>query len=132
MTRERARKLREIIVKASAGLPDTDALEAAELFPVWNGGGAAYAAGDRIRWSSRLWKCLMAHSSQPDWQPGSAPSLWSLVLIQDPESIPDWTQPDSTNLYAKGDRVRHNGKLWISDLDGNAWEPGVYGWTELV
>ena len=23
------------------------------------------------------------------------------------------------------------GKTWISDIDNNVWEPGVYGWTEL-
>lgn len=23
----------------------------------------------------------------------------------------------------------HNGNLWDSDVDGNVWEPGVYGWT---
>uniref|UniRef100_A0AAU8B5N3 Uncharacterized protein n=1 Tax=Dulem virus 33 TaxID=3145751 RepID=A0AAU8B5N3_9CAUD len=24
------------------------------------------------------------------------------------------------------------GKRWTSDVDGNTWEPGVYGWTEYV
>ena len=52
------------------------------------------------------------------------------MLIPDPTVIPDWVQPDSTNAYAKGDKVRHNGKIWVSDLDGNVWEPGVYGWSE--
>ncbi|WP_270217645.1 carbohydrate-binding protein [Dorea longicatena] len=39
--------------------------------------------------------------------------------------------PDSTNPYAKGDKVTHNGKTWISTADGNVWEPGVYGWEEV-
>ncbi len=21
-------------------------------------------------------------------------------------------------------------RVWVSDLDNNVWEPGVYGWTE--
>jgi hypothetical protein len=29
-----------------------------------------------------------------------------------------------------GDKVSHNEKHWISDVDANVWEPGVYGWTE--
>lgn len=29
-----------------------------------------------------------------------------------------------------GDKVSHNDKHWISDVDSNVWEPGVYGWTE--
>ena len=36
----------------------------------------------------------------------------------------------STDAYPKGAKVSHNGKHWISDLDANVWEPGVYGWTE--
>ena len=41
-------------------------------------------------------------------------------------------QPSSTNPYSKGDKVKHNGKIWTSDIDGNVWEPGVYGWTEVT
>ena len=40
-------------------------------------------------------------------------------------------QPDSTNPYAKGDKVTHNGKTWQSTTDNNVWEPGVYGWEEV-
>ena len=36
----------------------------------------------------------------------------------------------SANAYAKGDKVTHNGKTWISDIDNNAWAPGVYVWME--
>lgn len=34
-------------------------------------------------------------------------------------------------LYAKGDKVAHNGKMWVSLVDNNVWEPGIIG-TELV
>ena len=44
--------------------------------------------------------------------------------------IPEWEQPDSTNPYMKGDKVTHGGKTWVSDIDNNVWEPGVYGWSE--
>lgn len=43
-----------------------------------------------------------------------------------------WEQPDSTNAYGKGDKVAHNGKTWVSTLDNNSWEPGVYGWDEVT
>ena len=26
-------------------------------------------------------------------------------------------------------KVTHKDQRWTSDLDGNVWEPGVYGWT---
>ena len=28
----------------------------------------------------------------------------------------------------KGDRVTHGGRTWVSTIDNNVWEPGVYGW----
>ena len=54
------------------------------------------------------------------------------MLISDPETITECEHPDSTNPYMQGDKVTHNGKTWISDIDGNVWEPGVYGWSEAT
>ena len=41
-----------------------------------------------------------------------------------------WEQPESTNPYMKGDKVTHAGRTWVSTIDNNVWEPGVYGWEE--
>lgn len=130
MTREKALLLRSMIVKASASLADRDALQAVELFPAWSGNGQSYSSEDRVCSEGLLWRCLQDHVSQADWSPARSPSLWARVLIADPAQIPDWVQPDSTNAYRAGDRVRHRGTIWISNLDGNIWEPGVYGWTD--
>ena len=78
-----------------------------------------------------LYKVLQNHTSQDDWTPDVAPSLFAEVLIPKADTIPDWVQPDSTNTYAKGDTVTHNGITWVSDYDNNSWEPGVFGWTEM-
>ena len=48
------------------------------------------------------------------------------------EEIAEWAQPDSTNPYMTGDRVLHNGSTWESTVDNNVWEPGVYGWIEII
>ena len=32
------------------------------------------------------------------------------------------------DAYNIGDKVTHNGKTWVSDVDNNVWEQGVYGW----
>lgn len=128
---ELARKLRPYIEKAAVSLSDEDALEAVQLFPAWNS-AATYAVGDRVRYNDILYSCLTAHTAQVDWTPTAAPSLWAKVLIPDPDVIPEWEQPDSTNPYSAGDKVTHNGKTWVSDIDGNVWEPGVYGWTEVT
>lgn len=110
---------------------DQTAANAAELYPVWNE-TKAYAVGDRVRYDSILYKCLQAHTAQTTWTPTDAPSLWAKVLIPTPSVIPEWEQPESTNPYMKGDKVKHNGKTWVSTVDNNVWEPEVYGWTEVT
>lgn len=132
ITKEKAYALRKLIEQAAASLSDEDALTGVELFPRWNENGISYAVGDRVLYNGTLYKCLQAHTSQATWTPTDAPSLWAKVLIPDPEVIPDWEQPDSTNPYMKGDKVTHNGKTWQSDIDNNVWEPGVYGWSEVT
>ena len=132
---EKARELRALIEKAmteTASLTEAEAVAATCLYPKWNGNSIAYVKGQRVQDDGVLYTVLQAHTSQPDWKPTAAPSLFAKVLIPDPTVIPEWEQPESTNPYAKGDKVTHNGKTWVSDIDGNVWEPGVYGWTEVA
>ena len=127
---ELARKLRPIIEQAAQSLDDRTALSAVALYPAW-AAGVDYATGYKVQHGGRLWRCVQAHPSQTGWEPENAPSLWAKVLIPDENIIPEWEQPDSTNAYAKGDKVTHNGKTWVSDIGSNVWEPGVYGWTKI-
>ena len=56
-------------------------------------------------------------------------SLYVEVSI---EEIPAWVQPTGAqDAYQSGDKVKHNSKAWISNVDNNVWEPGVYGWEPL-
>jgi chitodextrinase len=129
---ELARKLRPYIEKAAASLSDEDALEAIQLFPVWDK-DKVYIKGDRALYDGVLYSCLQAHHAQANWTPTSSPSLWAKVLIPDPNVIPEWEQPDSTNPYMKGDRVMYDGKVYESTIDNNVWSPAIYpgGWTEV-
>ena len=128
---ELAHKLRPYIEKAATSLADADALEAVQLFPAWKP-NVAYEADTRVQHGSVLYRCLQAHTAEEAWNPADAPSLWAKVLIPDPAVIPEWEQPDSTNPYMTGDKVTHNGKTWVSDVDNNVWEPGAYGWSEVT
>lgn len=127
-----AQALRTAIDSAGAMLTDEQAATVPVIYPAWSGDGVSYAAGDRVLYGTELYKCLQAHSSQATWTPTDAPSLWARVLIPDPTVIPEWKQPDSVNPYMKGSKVSYNGKIWVSDIDGNVWAPGVYGWSEAV
>lgn len=131
MTREEAQKIIEALVTLRESASDADALNAVAIYPEWRE-DVTYTTGQRVRHDGTLYKVLQDHTSQADWAPDAAPSLFAKVLIPDPDVIPEWEQPDSTNPYAKGDKVTHNGNTWISDIDGNVWEPGVYGWSEVT
>lgn len=100
------------------------------LFDAWRA-GEVYVAGDIRMHGAQLYRCVTAHTSQADWAPDAAVSLW--VRIADPaEEYPEWIQPvGGHDAYGIGAQVSHNGKHWASDVDGNVWEPGVYGWTEV-
>ena len=129
MRKSEALKLRHHIETAVQSLPDSEALEAVTLYPEW-AAGVDYPVGRKVQHGGALYKCLQAHTAQADWTPDAAPSLWTKALIPDQEVVPEWEQPDSTNPYSAGDKVTHNGKTWVSAIDNNVWEPGVYGWIE--
>lgn len=115
----------------SGGIDDVTASEHADLFSPW-AYPVNYTVGQIRKHADKLYKCLTAHTSQADWTPDASPSLW--VAISDPaDEWPEWSQPvGSTDAYAQGDKVSHGGKHWTSTVDGNVWEPGVYGWTEVT
>lgn len=129
ITRQKAHKLRAMIEKASASLPDEDALEAVELFPAWQT-GISYAVCVRIRYGGKLYRCEQAHTSQADWTPDKTPALWTEVAR--PGEIPVWRQPSGAqDAYMTGDKVHYPAEadpVYISTVDNNVWTPGVYGW----
>lgn len=120
---------RDAIDNLTVNATDEVALQSSLLYPKWKS-GKSYVTGYRLNYEGILYKVLQDHTSQDDWTPDVASSLFTKVLIPDENVVPEWEQPDSTNPYAKGDKVTHNGKTWVSDVDNNVWEPGVYGWSE--
>lgn len=44
-----------------------------------------------------------------------------------------WVQPaHAMEAYDEGDTATHDGRTWVSTIDGNVWAPGVAGWREFV
>ena len=131
MTKSEMRAFLDAVVSLRNVATDDQAIVAAAAYPAWKA-DVMYEAGARVLYNTVLYRVLTSHTSQADWTPDVAVSLFAKVLIPDANVIPAWEQPDSTNPYSKGDKVAHNGKTWASDIDGNVWEPGVYGWTEVA
>lgn len=133
--RTKEEEQQEDVQTALTYLTDEQALTVKDLHEEWVP-NKDYKTGDRRLYNGELYKCLQDHTAQEGWNPVDAPSLWAKVLIPDPEEIPEWKQPESTNGYSIGDKVTHNGKTWESLVDNNIWEPGVIGtegqWKEVT
>lgn len=133
---DRARELRVTIEGLAVNLDDEQAVEAVELFPAWRV-GTEYKIGDRVRYSDVLYKVLQDHTSQANWAPDTAVSLYVRVLIPDPEVIPVWEQPSAGNAYMTGDKVYYptaEDDVYQSTIDNNVWSPADYpqGWQKLL
>lgn len=113
---------------------DEQALKVADLYDLWSGESVEYKIGKYLTYKEVLYKVLQDHTSQPDWPPDAAASLYAKVLIDPSGRILPWEQPDATNPYMKGDKVTHNEKIWESEADNNVWEPGATGvpWKEIT
>lgn len=132
---DKAKRLRATIEILAENLDDEAAIDAVELFQNW-AVCVEYAKDERVRYNKILYKVLQSHTSQADWTPDTAVSLYARVLIPDPEVIPVWEQPDSTNPYMKGNKVHYptaDDDIYESVVDNNVRSPSDYpdGW-EIV
>lgn len=113
-------------------LTDEQALQVQNVFPIWQA-DVQYIVGQKVVYNDILFKVITQHKSQADWTPPAAPSLFARVLVGQGEIL-DWVQPDSTNPYMIGDKVKYDGKVYVSKIDNNVWSPADYpqGWEEVV
>lgn len=119
----------------SMTLSDEVAMEVADLYPEW-AANKNYAKDDIVKYGlnedneTQLYKITVAHVSQAQYLPNSDIAHYTKIgFTEDGTAI--WTQPlGAHDAYKKGDVVSHKDKTWVSDVDNNVWEPGVYGWTE--
>ena len=118
-----------VTMAESGQIDDATAAEHAELFAPW-AYPVNYKTGQIRQHGGKLYRCVKDHTSQEDWTPDTAASLWA-VTADPAEEWPAWSQPvGAHDAYNAGAKVSHDGKHWTSNQDGNVWEPGVYGWTE--
>ena len=89
--------------------------------------GESVVKGDIRRFENGLYEVIQDHTTQADWQPNVAASLWRVYTpnetLQGTEIIPDFVQPISTNPYMTGDKVVFEGKVYESTIDNNVWSP---------
>lgn len=79
MRKSEAMRYRKHIEAAVQYLADSEALEAVTLHPEW-AAGQAYAAGYKVQYGGKLWRCIQAHTSQAGWEPSTVTaSLWEEI-----------------------------------------------------
>lgn len=122
-------QLRTLVKGSVSELDDEKAVEVPSLFDPWIPNEDVTIGVRRyFNGTGFLYKCVQAHKTQIGWEPNVTPALWAKVSV---EEWPAWSQPTGAqDAYEKDSKVSHNNKHWISDVDNNVWEPGVYGWTE--
>lgn len=119
---------------SKATLSDEQIMATSTLWPEWRADSVSYSVDDIVRYGTKLYRCVQAHTSQADWAPDTAASLWSAIDIAG-DGIEVWTQPTGAHdAYNTGDKVHYPGKsdpVYVSTIDGNVWAPDAYpqGWT---
>lgn len=124
------RKIGKLV--ANTVTDDVQALDIKEFYDDWQV-GVQYNVGKYVLYNGVLYKVISAHTSQADWSPPAAASLFANVLTSLDGTPKEWVQPDSTNPYMKGDKVIFEGKTYESTIDNNVWSPKAYpsGWKEI-
>ena len=111
---------------------DDQALEMRPLYSEWQT-GVEYTKGAYLQYNSILYRVLQDHTSQADWTPDKAVSLY--VNVADPQDpYPPFKKPTGAHdAYSKGDGITFEEKHYRSKIDGNVYSPAEYpaGW-EIV
>ena len=85
-------QLKELVSTQVAELTDEEAKKVPALFPVW-ATDEAYSVGDRVYYNGSLYKCVQAHTSQSNWNPKDAASLWQNVSEEAQEADGSYDNP---------------------------------------
>lgn len=126
---EEAKAIRASIDGLADGQSDEKLADNKAAFPWWNGDGVYYLTGMLLRHGDNLYRVIQPHTTQADWSPDITPALYNKITVT------EWEKWEPNNFYAKGAKVTHNNKKWISNVDNNHWEPGavgVYTWDEYT
>lgn len=107
-------------------------------FDSWSPDSVEYKEGDVVSYDGSLFKVNVGqgHTSQPNWNPRDAVSLFKDITVrqvsEETDTPGEWIQPTGGHdSYSKDDVVSYDGKVWISTSDNNVWVPGEYGWVEV-
>lgn len=105
-------------------LPDTKAITVKAIYPAWSPDSVQYEVDYKVLHEDILYKCISAHTSQADWAPGVAPSIWTAIesgehagTLEDPIPVPD-TVTTAGMEYEKGKYYSEGESVYLMDRQG--------------
>lgn len=128
-----AEQLRKALQMFAQTLDDEKAMEVATVYDAYEVGKKykekeLFTYGTNNVGDPQLYRTVSEHTSQEDWKPDITRSLYTPIGLND-NGYTIWSQPTGAHdAFNEGDIVEHNGVLYISTMNGNVYEPGVYGW----
>lgn len=110
-------------------LDDSTISEHSDIFPKWDDNWTG-KRGSIVLDNGILYRSVHDIGKGQNVKPSDNPSVWS-PIGKPGDEFPDWSQPlGAHDAYNTNDKATHNNKKWISIVDSNIWEPGIYGWNE--
>ena len=108
---------------------DQTALRMLEFYPEW-ASDTEYAAGYKVRHWGKLYKVIMAHTSQADWAPDVAVTLFERIDEEHDGSKYDPIPYDGSMALTAGLYYTEGGVLYLCTRDTGA--PVYHPLSELV
>lgn len=107
-------------------LTDEQAAQVKAIYPAWSADGVHYPVDYKVLHGGVLYKSMQGHTSQADWAPGAAPSLWAAVdsgehagTQEDPIPVPD-TVDTAGMEYEKGKYYSEGDTVYLMNRQGMA------------
>lgn len=138
---------KQVETELQALTDDADILENQAGYPLWSDFPDQYPFGpnDKVQDFEgnelKVFKIIQPHNKQGDRVPVFSPALWTKIEFSGGVEV--WAQPiGGDGKYPSIDpstgelyQVTHNGLIWENTHPApslNVWEPGVFGWTQVV
>lgn len=118
--------LRIMVATMAPSLSTDELLSVAAILPDWDS-SKTYSKDDVVRYQQSLYQAVgnVAANTVPD----SSADEWK-NLTKPVGDVKQWIQPTSAeDAYDVSAVVMHNNQQWRSNVNYNAHEPGVDGWT---
>ena len=116
---KRAKEFRKMSMISADSLPDTQAAEVKTLYPVWKEGQAVSIDARRYYPpTDMLYKCSQAHTTQADWTPDVATSLWTPLDVEHTGTLEDPIPAVSGMEYVKGKYYSEDGTIYLMNREG--------------